>query len=316
MYNDRRWMRAFVMTRITAVVILGWLHLGLADEIRDDVDVENVDAVSRHHRALELYDAGEFALALIEFERAYLLTANFKTLYNIAQVQAQLGHYAKARQAFEDYLARGNAGISEMRRDEVRRELATLRLRTAYVSVYVNIPRASVTINGVAAGETPLAKMLVDAGALRINVSKDGFTSHVRELTLAGGDHYTLRIALAEMRGSPKQKAPEGRMPTLATAGWVVSGVLAATTVGFGIAALHASSRYEDARSADIVGTAAQAKEFLESERSKVRTLSLATDILAASTLVLGGAALYLTLAGRRSSLNIHGLGARFEARF
>src|SRR6187431_3094612 len=60
------------------------------------------EAGERYARGLSLYGDGEFLLALVEFERAYQLSNNYKVLYNIGQVRIQLGRYAKAKEALED----------------------------------------------------------------------------------------------------------------------------------------------------------------------------------------------------------------------
>ena len=73
---------------------------------------EEADLARQHHRrGLELYDEGDFRLALVEFERAYSVGHNFKILFNIGQVHFQLNGYAKARLALEQYLKEGGAAV-------------------------------------------------------------------------------------------------------------------------------------------------------------------------------------------------------------
>src|SRR5262245_54376929 len=64
------------------------------------------EAKQRFDRGLELYAEGEYPLALIEFTRAYELVPNYRVLYNIGQVCIQLGQYANARRALEEYLTK------------------------------------------------------------------------------------------------------------------------------------------------------------------------------------------------------------------
>src|SRR5262245_61950348 len=47
------------------------------------------EAKQRFDRGYELYEEGEYPLALIEFNRAYELVPNYKVLYNIGQVCIQ-----------------------------------------------------------------------------------------------------------------------------------------------------------------------------------------------------------------------------------
>ena len=81
------------------------------------------EARARHMRGVELYNEGEYKLALIEFERAYAIAPSYKMLYNIGQVRAQLGHYAKATLAFERFLAEGGSRIAPDRVAEVERDI-------------------------------------------------------------------------------------------------------------------------------------------------------------------------------------------------
>src|SRR5688572_21286235 len=57
------------------------------------------EARERFNQGLALFEDGDYGLALIEFERAYAVVPDYRVLYNIAQVNIQLGRYAKARHA-------------------------------------------------------------------------------------------------------------------------------------------------------------------------------------------------------------------------
>ena len=57
------------------------------------------EARARIRRGLELYDEGDFRLALIELERAYQILPSYKILYNLGQVHFQLGEHARAHAA-------------------------------------------------------------------------------------------------------------------------------------------------------------------------------------------------------------------------
>src|SRR4051812_29519826 len=65
------------------------------------------EAGERYGRGLSLYSEGDYALAVIEFERAYALVSDYRVLYNVGQVRIQLGNYALARVARETKLRDG-----------------------------------------------------------------------------------------------------------------------------------------------------------------------------------------------------------------
>jgi hypothetical protein len=286
-------------------------------------DAAEQQAIEHHRKALELYDAGDVALALVEFERAYAANGNYKPLFNLGQIHFQLGHYAKARQALEKYLAAGAEAVPEPRRLAVLQDLAKLRLRTATVRVVVTPADAEVRLNDdLAAGATDV---LVDAGTVRVKVDKEGLTPQTRELVMAGGEAQTLTLSLRAVDARPAAPpvviGETHGVPPLAVAGWITASALLAGTVGVGIGALSASSRYEDNRTQPISTSPAEAKRDLEHQRHTVQALALTTDLLGAATLVTGALSLYLTVRHRPKrpttpSLQVQGLGARFEVRF
>jgi hypothetical protein len=297
--------------------VLTCTPLARADDARDDMAAEH------HKKALELYDAGDTALALVEFERAYAANGNYKALFNIGEIHFQLGHYAKAREALEKFLAEGGNAIPEARRASVDQDLAKLRLRTATLTVKVTPADASVHVN-----EQPFdsRRTLVDAGTLRVRVEKEGFTPVTRELVLAGGEEQDLAVSLRAVTAPAPAPAPARAvsetppgLPPLATAGWITSGVLLAGTVGVGIGTLVTSSNYDDARERQITTSPTEARRDLDHQRSTVKALALTTDILGAATLVAGGLSLYLTLrprSPRTANVQVQGLGGRLEVPF
>lgn len=272
-----------------------------------DVDPKIEEARERHRRGLELYDEGDFRLALVEFERAYELSGSYKLLFNIGQVHFQLMHYAKARLAFERYLHDGGEAIPERRKQDVERDLATLRKRTATLSVRVNVPDAEVAIDGVPVGKAPIDGLVVDAGNLRVEVTSPAHPARSVQLTLAGGDARELPVQLGEeVARAPAPAAPSAPAAepapaiTRATIGWIATGALAAGAIATGVGAVISSSRYEDDLRAPIQGSPEDAARSLSDQRSTVRTLAIATDVLAVGALAVGGAALYFTLHDRR----------------
>ncbi len=276
------------------------------------------EARARYRRGIELFDDGDYRLALLELERAYSLSPNYKVLYNIAQVHFQLNEYAKARAAFERYLKEGGSDVPESRRAEVEKELATLKTRVAILSVNVNIADAEVTLNGEPVGKGSLSRVVVDAGVLRVQVAAQGFGMQTRVVKLAGGDETTMSIVLT--KSTPDIIVSREGLPATAIAGWITTGILVAGAVGTGIAANAAASRYDTKRSAPIQGSPQEAAADLDRQRSLVQGLAVTTDVLAVAAILAGGVSLYLTL--RRSPqedaprVSAHGKGAAFAVGF
>jgi hypothetical protein len=169
----------------------------------------------------------------------------------------------------------------------------------------VNVASADVTINETSMGKAPLEAVVVDAGTLRVHVTRPGYAPHVREVTLAGGDVQSVTIDLVETR-PPDMQRPDilvtttaNGMPGSAVAGWIVTGVLTAGTIGVGLAANAAASKYDTERATPIGGSPSDARADLERQRSLVSGLALTSDVLAVTTLIAGGISLYLSLRER-----------------
>ncbi|MDB4997866.1 MAG: TonB-dependent receptor [Myxococcaceae bacterium] len=257
------------------------------------------EARVRYQRAIELFDAGDYKLALVEFERVATLAPSPKLLYNIGLVHFQLGNYAKARTAYERYLTEV-PDMSPERRAQVEKDVASLRGRTAYVTVTTNVPGAEISFDDGVLGTSPLApKQLVNAGMHRITAEKSGFATAAKAITLAGGDSSTLDLVLVPLGDRPPPPPPPSSPTNVpALVGWITSGTLAVGAITTGVASLVASSKYDDMRASKFEGSPQDARDRLSSQRSLVQGLALTTDILGIAAIVAGGVSLYLTLKG------------------
>lgn len=254
------------------------------------------EASAHFKRGIELYDDGDYKLALVELERAYELVPSYKVLFNIGQIHYQLGEYARAHRTLRRYLDEGGAEIPEERRAEVERDLATLATRIATIRIEVNVPGAEIAVNDRPLGRAPIAPALVAAGTVRVHASKTGYEPRTEVMQLAGGDERVVRIELAKIAREVIVER-EG-VPTAAVIGWIATGVLAAGAVGTGIAASSAATKFDTMRTTPISGSAEQARVDLDRQADLADGLALATDALIGAAIVAGGVSLWLTLRG------------------
>src|SRR5687768_8570297 len=83
-------------------------------------------AQAHYQRAVEFFDKGELAAALVEFEAANKEAPTFRLQYNIAIAQARLKNPAAALTAFERYLSEGKADVPAERVYAVKAEMERL----------------------------------------------------------------------------------------------------------------------------------------------------------------------------------------------
>jgi tetratricopeptide (TPR) repeat protein len=250
-------------------------------------------ARAHFRRGVERYDDAEYALSLVEFQRAYALRPSYPLLFTIGQVHYHLGQYARARAALEEYLAQGRGNVEGTRRVQVEQQLADLRSRTAELRIAVNVAGAEVSINDEVVGASPLvAGRFVDVGPQRITASKLGYSNARKALAVVGGELAAVDLTLVELFPAPA--AEPRNVP--ATVSWVSAGALAAGAIGTGIATMLASRRHTEMRSEPLGGSPAAARGQLEEQESFVSALALSTDVLAGASLAAAGLALYFTL--------------------
>ena len=273
------------------------------------------EARTRYERGTQLYGEGDYKLAIIEFNRAYELAPNYKVLFNIGQVNLQLGNYAAARRAFEQYLKEGGQEMQDKRRAEVEKELVSLKNRTAHITVVTDVEGAEITIDGNPVGVTPLqAPLLVDAGQHTVAAKKSGRMASSRAVTLAGTDEIKIEFELpAEATPvTANMVSPIREKETIIQQGkasyvwvpWVITGVLAAGATVTGVFALTAGDDLEAERDAPIKEgqSLAQKREDVDNAQSKARNLAITTDVLAGSAVVAGAIAIIFTVSEANSS--------------
>ncbi len=282
-----------------------------ADQAEVNDAETRTEAATRFQRGLEFYDVGDYALALIEFDRAYQLVPDYRVLYNVGQVSIQLSRFARARTALARYLEEGADALSEERIRSVQNDLEMLKARTARLLVTTQEEEAEVLIDDVPVGLTPLeAPLLLDAGEHRVVVRKHGFVSKTAHLTLAGADNQTLNVKLDRVRAnvqlvaqpaespaqnkanapveSQKQPQESRRVNPWLVVGWSTTAVLATGAVVTGILGLGSASK---ARKIEEAPDPSQ-KDY-EQHVDTSQTRFIVADILAGGALITGGVTLY-----------------------
>jgi tetratricopeptide (TPR) repeat protein len=261
-----------------------------------------LEAKQRFDRGFELYEEGEYSLALIEFNRAYELVPNYRVLYNIGQVCIQLGQYANARRALEEYLAKGGDELAADRRTAVNKDLEMLGHRTAFLTIGANVESAEVLVDDTLVGKTPLGPaLLVDAGVHRVSVRRVGYLPKTTSVTLAGGDEKSLSIAL-ELQPEEKtivvreREVEEDNSTTWMVAGWVTTGALAAGAIVTGIMGAGEADELDKLKGGLASDYDGELPKRLEDAKSNAQTLFLVSDVLTGAAVVVGGLSLWITL--------------------
>ncbi|MCU0677781.1 MAG: PEGA domain-containing protein [Myxococcota bacterium] len=186
------------MSRLAVRSFVVWVTLLLGGEtvIGQDADTRGA-ARARFERALQLFDEGRHAEALIEFEAAYALFPDHRVLFNVGNVHEALGRPVEAVDAWERYLREGGEGIHVERRLLVEAALARQRARIGSVTVVTNVEGARLEVDGVEVATLPSSTPLrLAIGTYSIGVRAAGHEPSTRRVTVAGESNQRIEVLL------------------------------------------------------------------------------------------------------------------------
>jgi hypothetical protein len=146
--------------------------------------------------ARELYDAGDYKAALVQFERVYTLSKNPRVLFNVGVCWKNLTHYALAIRAWERELAsRDELGKAEV--SKVEAAIQAVRPFVSTVEVQANEPGATLSIDGNDVGKTPFIEPVpIDVGRRQVRLVKPDFIAIERSVEVVQGLPLTLTFVL------------------------------------------------------------------------------------------------------------------------
>ncbi|MBK6691184.1 MAG: PEGA domain-containing protein [Myxococcales bacterium] len=299
---------------VVAALALSSVASGQTGEVAPPTPEAVATASAHFERGVRLFEEGDPKLALVEFRRSYEAVPDFRTLYNIGQVELKLGAFAAARRTLERYLAEGGERVPEARREAAKKNLEALQLRTAHLTLRVAVEGAEVTLDGARLGATPLERTMVSSGIHTLSVAKAGFRTTTQDVSLVGGEDRTVALVLEPLPKTAETPRPvEPRGPsTIVWITWATAGLFAAGTLGMTFAWQSADSDL------DATKRRLTTREELDEKKSAVETRMGVAIALGAATLAASGVAVYFTLgkgAGANkasASLTPLGIGGRF----
>lgn len=243
-------------------------------------------ARAQFEQGISLYEEGKFDQAAVAFQRAYELKPSYKILYNIAQAQNQLGHYAAALQAYVSYLAEGADAVTDEREREVKAEIARLNRLVGMLVIETDVEEATIFVDGRREGSLPLAgPVIVDLGEHELVAKCDGAEIHRERVTVAGGQRVVVRIEGAAPGdvdpdrlepgpppGSPPATEGGGRIWT-----WVLLGSGAAIAIAGGVVGGVSMAREKSLLDSCVDGHCPPSER---EEGDSIKRLSLTADVL------------------------------------
>lgn len=246
-------------------------------------DARMAEARARFDPAVAIFEQGDYAGALAEFQRIYDLLEGhprrFFVLYNVARCHEALFRYDTALDTYQRYLREG--GVGTQYEQDTRQRISALEQRLATLIVESNVS-AEVWIDGHLVGQAP-GPVRVTAGTHNVELRARGYAPGLQPLQIAARTQQTLSFSL--------DRVSAGLTPALFLTGAGLTLVAAGVGVGFGATALaeHGSL------SARLASTdPSQRFQVTREQIASMEQMAILADVFFGTALVFGVASVVL----------------------
>jgi Cys-rich repeat protein len=163
-------------------------------------DADKQKAGVHSDSAEKLFDKGNWAAALAEWQAAYKLDPQLDTLFNIGSAHQKLFQYVEAAEAFEKYIS-----LSPPETDTSKAKQVVADLQLLIVELKVTVTPAKdviVRVDGKELGKLPLAKPLrISSGTRVFELVLEGYEPFKETRTVTSGAPVELK---ADLKFIPK----------------------------------------------------------------------------------------------------------------
>jgi tetratricopeptide (TPR) repeat protein len=160
-------------------------------------DQSREQAANAYHAAETNYKLQKYQEALEGFQLSYTLSNEPSILFNIAQCQRRLGQLEEAKKSFEFFLRDAPTHPKKTNAEKLIKEIDTELERLASLGglkLTSSQDPASVFIDGVYKGESPIILLGVEPGLRSITIKKKGFADSKLSATIKPSQTVDLRI--------------------------------------------------------------------------------------------------------------------------
>jgi hypothetical protein len=135
-----------------------------------------------------LYGDGDYAGALLKFQRAYDASQDPRLLWNIAACQKALRRYSKVIALLKRYTTDAAGVVTASEARDAQDLMVALEPFTAKLTVAVSEEGADVSVDGESIGSSPVSPFVVDIGERVVRVTKDGFAPFEKKIPVGGAE--------------------------------------------------------------------------------------------------------------------------------
>lgn len=156
------------------------------------------DAGERYEKGVDLFKAGNYEGALVEFRAAYEAAPHYKVRYNLGVTLYHLHRYVEAREQLEAFIAEGGEDVEQKMLTEAEAILYELTKLIGTMNVTCNVDGAVLFMDGDEIAVLPLDEpVALDVGEYDLEVRAPGYQTHEETVDLAGGKLVNIDVSLS-----------------------------------------------------------------------------------------------------------------------
>jgi hypothetical protein len=215
---------------------------------------------------VDAFRNGRYEEARQAFAECYALMPKSDVLRNLSISEIQSGHYVEAARHLTVLLS--GAELPANVREEATQRLAQAEAQVGKINVSVDVPGATVSIDGVQVARTPLdGPWYIEPGQHEVAIRKEGYPAEMRQIYALAGVAIPVTVSLEELRreqerdqhaaelmGTREGETQRDRgLSTASTVTLISTGTLAALGLAGGFY-FKASAKDHDDSAAELTG--------------------------------------------------------------
>lgn len=180
---------------VTLVLAACLLAPALPGVARAESPADRAQAEKLKAAADEAMDNLRYADALDGYRRAYALSADPRTLYNMGRALGALGNYPEAVDQLERFQREAPATL-QAKVPQLQSLIDSFRKHVSTLSLTSNVPGARVLVRDKLVGRAPITGVKLNAGAATVEVNAPDYVADRRQVTLPEGGELGLQVEL------------------------------------------------------------------------------------------------------------------------
>ena len=184
--------------RRVVVVTFALLVFGLCCVVCAQVDDSQKGRAKKHFDAGKaLMKVEDFPGAASEFEESVRLLPTKNGLFNLANCYKGWGRYDKALETYKRLDMEFGAQLEEFAVAKMEEDIRDIKALIAWLTVEVSLSGATVAVDGIERGESPIkGPLMVGGGSHEVEVVLEGYEKSSQEVSILAGERKSLSIEL------------------------------------------------------------------------------------------------------------------------